>query len=281
MKKERECPFCNRVLLKGSGHVKICSKNDLDYKYKYIIHNFPKLDKETIHKLYNEDKWSLSMIKDKYGLDFKNIEYLILYYGYECRTIKQSHALREYKDRIESTNLKKFGAVNPLSRGTIPYHNRNKTVIDRYGCDNVFQVLGKFIDISKPHRCKSSISSLNRKLYNILNDLNVEFIPEYSLKYIDKDGKKRWKLFDAKVGNILIEANGNYWHANPNKYSENNVFNFPKSTTTAKQIWKDDLIKKELAEANGFTMLYIWESEFNKNINNVKEKIKNSINTKC
>ncbi len=280
MKKERKCPYCNKLLLTNSSHVKFCSNNDPNYKYKYIIHNFPDLNQDTINKLYNEEKWSTNMISDKYNLDLKSICYLITFYGYSIRSISESHKLNEYKDRISSTNLKKYGAVNPLSKGTSAFHKKNKTVKEKYGCDNVFQVLGQFIDISKSYTNKSPISSLNKKLYNILNDLGVEFIPEFSLHYIDGNGKKRWKLYDAKVNNVLVEANGDYWHANPNKYNEDDIFIFPKSTTTAKQIWKDDAFKKELAENNGYSILYIWESEFNKNIKDVTEKIKDSINTK-
>ena len=43
---------------------------------------------------------------------------------------------------------------------------------------------------------------------------------------------------------------------------------------------KDDAFKKELAENNGYSILHIWESEFNKNIKDVTKKIKDSINTK-
>lgn len=277
MKKIKKCPYCKKQLNPNhGGHVKHCSNDAINYRYVYLSYNFPELTKEKINYLYNEQRYSLPMIKNQFNIDSKSICYLIEYYGYSTRTISNSLKDPACRKRIDKTNIERYGAKNVLSKNTKGYHKRNKTVREKYGVDNVFQILGNFIDVNKP-LTKSSISSLNKRLYEILNNLNVDFVPEYSVKYIDELGKRRWKIYDAKVGNILIEINGDYWHANPNKYKYGDIFKFPKSTLTASEIWKLDEIKKQIAVNNGYEVFYIWESDINKNVNDVIQKIKDKI----
>lgn len=63
MKKIKKCPYCKKQLNPNSGgHVKYCSNNAINYKYVYLIYNFPELTKEKINYLYNEQRYSLPMI---------------------------------------------------------------------------------------------------------------------------------------------------------------------------------------------------------------------------
>lgn len=62
--------------------------------------------------------------------------------------------------------------------------------------------------------------------------------------------------YDIKIGNLLIEVQGDMWHANPQKYKPDDlIFGKP-----AMDIWAKDERKKIVAEANGFTVVYIWEN---------------------
>lgn len=60
--------------------------------------------------------------------------------------------------------------------------------------------------------------------------------------------------------NICIFADGDYWHANPTKYKENDVII---GDLTAKNIWeKDNRVTKKLTDA-GYKTLRFWEHELN------------------
>lgn len=48
-------------------------------------------------------------------------------------------ACQEIKDKATETNVKKYGAPNPLSLNTEPYKKRNETVQKKYNVSNVFQ----------------------------------------------------------------------------------------------------------------------------------------------
>lgn len=65
--------------------------------------------------------------------------------------------------------------------------------------------------------------------------------------------------------NLLLEYQGDYWHANPKKYSSNEYINIQGSgPTLVKDIWNRDEHKKRLAENRGYIVLYIWENNYRK-----------------
>ena len=79
--------------------------------------------------------------------------------------------------------------------------------------------------------------------------------------------------FDFRIGNILLEIQGDFWHANPKFYKESYELSFPGNIKIkAKDLWEKDYRKKVLAESRGYTLLYIWENDI-KNCKNLKELI--------
>jgi len=277
----KECPVCKRKIKHlNARHIKNCFGEDSNYKYRYIIHNFPSASREVFFRLYEVEKWSTNMLRDHFSMDLKSVCYLLNYYGIQIRTIKDTRNLKEYKERIESTNIERYGAINPLSTGTLPFRKRNQTVKDKYGCENVFQRLDLFVENWSNFGKNGKISSLNKLLFKILDELGTDFKPEHSISYYDESGKKRWKSYDALVGNLLIEVNGDYWHANPLNYKEDDVFYFPKSIVKAKEIWELDIYKKKIAELHGYKFMTVWESELKESINDVKQRIKDKVNQK-
>lgn len=68
------------------------------------------------------------------------------------------------------------------------------------------------------------------------------------------------------VNRKIIEYNGDQYHANPNKYNENDFPHpyYKENGPSAKEIWEKDAIKRKCAEDNGFEVLYIWDSEFSR-----------------
>ncbi|MFA5999993.1 MAG: hypothetical protein WC783_03390 [Candidatus Paceibacterota bacterium] len=126
-------------------------------------------------------------------------------------------------------------------------------------------------DENKIKHLKKSLkpSKLEIKVINALinNNYSIE-----SQVYINR------KSYDIKLNpfKIIIEVNGDYWHANPLIYKENDILN---SNKTAKDIWKKDLDKKINAEKYGYTVIYLWESELkNKEPNEIINILFNKIN---
>lgn len=117
-------------------------------------------------------------------------------------------------------------------------------------------------------------SSLERKIKNSLQKLNILYSEQFWINRKSYD-------FHIKIFNVnyVLEINGDYWHANPLYYKENDFINYPLGLIKVKEIWDKDLIKKQNAEKYGYKTLYIWESELkNKSEieieNLIKEKLK-------
>lgn len=60
---------------------------------------------------------------------------------------------------------------------------------------------------------------------------------------------------------IIIEVNGDFWHANPTKYKPNDLLPFPGKAVVAKNLWKKDYLKRKLANEHGYYVVYVWESD--------------------
>jgi G:T-mismatch repair DNA endonuclease (very short patch repair protein) len=70
--------------------------------------------------------------------------------------------------------------------------------------------------------------------------------------------------FDIKIGNILIEVNGDYWHANPKFYRGNQIIKYPgRRKKLVANIWKKDLKKMLQARKKGYRVIYLWENDIN------------------
>lgn len=288
MKKHyRYCPICNCKITRFT-HMKTHKDikwNKDEARYQFICYNAPDLkNKEILEDLYLNKKYSLPMISEKYDLDLKSVCFMLKRYNIPLRNVSEALKDKITRARIDEANIKRFGAKNPLSKGTLPYLKRNKTVMDKYGVENVFQILEEFIDEYKGRHTYSKISSLNKRVKTALESLNIDFSTEYRISYIrESDNKKCCKFYDFFVPskNLLIEVNGDYWHANPKFYKESDVFNFPKSSLTAKEIWQLDEFKKYLANVNKYNIVYIWEFELEKKTQEeVNEIVKNIINRK-
>ena len=154
----------------------------------------------------------------------------------------------EIKKKIKKTNLEKYGVENPSYSIDI-VEKINKTKYERYGND-----MFKFSTTEK------DLLTYIHEIYNgeIIENDRTTIGCEIDIY-----------LPEQKLG---IEFNGDYWHMNPNIYNENDVN--PSNKMTAKQIWKRDHKKIDLAKTNGITLVVIWESEWLRNNNATKDYIK-------
>jgi G:T-mismatch repair DNA endonuclease (very short patch repair protein) len=195
---------------------------------------------------------------------------------------------KKHIDKISNTKLnfsenKKF-LIQEKRRSTI--NNRSdeqkKNVSDRMSMAqkliwNNFSDEQIAIRLKKLHNNKNSISKLEIRVRNILNELNISFKPQFSI------GRN---TYDIKLNdvNLIIEVNGDFWHANPIKYKENDILNFPNNLlVSAKSLWEKDRKKTEKALKHGFKVITLWEKDINA-LNNlelefyVKQKIEDNLN---
>lgn len=123
------CSSCSKYRkggLKELAYREICKKYNIYELYK---ENSALSVAEILNKQENTNLFNNYTIMDA-----------IKYSGYKLRSIKESTNLKSTRQKTEATNIERFGAINPLSRGTKAFEKRNNTVKEKYGVDNVFQV---------------------------------------------------------------------------------------------------------------------------------------------
>ena len=70
---------------------------------------------------------------------------------------------------------------------------------------------------------------------------------------------------------IVIEYNGDLWHANPRKYKPDDYISAIKMKASEK--WNSDFRRRKFLESEGFTVLVIWESDWQINPKRIIDRI--------
>ena len=111
----------------------------------------------------------------------------------------------------------------------------------------------------------TSITEKDFKLF--LNSIGIDVEEQHQVNY---------KFYDFIIKNtkILIEFNGDYWHANPKVYPNGPINKMQKKSIL------NDAYKRALAKMGGYELIVICEKDFNENKEEIKEKLKKYANIK-
>lgn len=97
--------------------------------------------------------------------------------------------------------------------------------------------------------------------------LSAQILDELGLKY-ETQKIVGGKIFDFYIesANLLLEADGDYWHAYGLLESEMSMMQ--------KKSVRNDKRKNAIAKANGFELIRVWEHELKNDYDKVKERVK-------
>ncbi len=201
---------------------------------------------------------------------------------------KQNHGvdncsqLEEIKEKKRKTFIKHYGVDN-IRKWKPFYDYIDRVIKERYSISRseLLSIKGKEVwqkltDEQKEEWLNKSILSddaqqkvhRNKKGYNsskletrieeVLKESNIT----YTSQFIIRENKKR-KFYDFCLNEykIIIEVNGDYWHANPKFYKSNDIIYYCFGRKKAKEIWLKDEEKRKMAENKGYKVIYIWENE--------------------
>lgn len=276
------CPFCKKEMNRNDvKHIYFCSERDKnlskdEIKLKYLKYNF---EEEIDNKIINDylNLYSLPMLKEKYGIDYKSIQFILKINDVKIRSISES-SNKISKEKYKKTCEKKYGVDNVSKLNEIK-NKKSKTFMEHYGVDNIWKtkdytlnVWNSYSDEKKDEIIKKRYQKINEnktfgskielKVIEILENLNIS----YQRFFLIKNYTHPYDIH-LKGTKILLEINGTFWHADPRKYNENDKILLPgkKRNTLAKDIWKKDKHHIEVAEKNGYRVVTIWENEINNN----------------
>jgi len=213
--------------------------------------------------------WVLSTLCEEYGIKFPNY----------------SESAKRSMNRRYETNIQRYGgAGNILSKGSIKEEKRNKTVLEKYGVDNVRKaddVKKKIQDVNlERYGVKnagilfgrfSNFSNVHKKVSDYLKEHNVCHDNEVRCKFLkfnesmEKDYSPIPDII-VEEKKIVIEIYGDYWHCNPQKYKEMDIVESKirySNAKYAKDIWQSDKIRKDHIESFGYKVIVLWETDIN------------------
>lgn len=106
----------------------------------------------------------------------------------------------------------------------------------------------------------SKISKAEQEIAKFLTEYKCDFKQQFHITDVPY-----WYDFYLPNHNLIIEYQGDYWHANPNKYPSGTFIRILKQgPVLVDDIWARDKLKLEAAVQAGYKIAYIWETEYKK-----------------
>lgn len=267
------CVFCNNIFertknrsLKDWANKKYCSKNCAD------------------KSLMRRD--TVNCKKCGNTFERKKSDKTIMYCSLECRKEKiQNHVIKNCNICGTPTKITPSLAAKTkdgvcCSRACRNQYKKERSRVERVciHCGNIFLSLkvqveaygGKYCgntckyEHQRPLLAKNNqllqqglTTKIEKVLYSCLDNIGISYFPQHLL--FDKF------TVDALIPefNLVIEADGEYWHGHPRFHP----LNAQQKRTVAKDSSRDAYLNK-----CGYTVLRLWESEFN-HIEIVEQKI--------
>lgn len=245
------CVFCDKEFevlpnkLKN-GKTKYCSRKckDTHQKELYISDGNPAYGKkhsEESKKIKSEmmtELWKSDDHKEKVR---NGQERFLEENGFWCGCSEES-----VKKRKE-TMLERYGVDN-VSKLPETINKRDKTCLEKYGKTS--------IEIVRQHLCSGKNTNIELKISKLLMENGVKFETQYEIYYIEN----KFKSYDFYLPkyNLLIEADGDYWHGNPIKFNKESL-----NEVQLKNI-ENDKLKNKIASENGYNLVRFWECDITK-----------------
>jgi very-short-patch-repair endonuclease len=129
-----------------------------------------------------------------------------------------------------------------------------------------FQAKNPYSELSKKKNLENKAKKMSKKMTlpeKIFSDLMKEMKIKCEPQKIV--GGKIYDFYLPKK-NILIEIDGDYYHANPEIFQEQN--------NMQKRNVKNDAYKDTLALGMGYNLERVWENDLKKNLGEVKKRFK-------
>lgn len=187
---------------------------------------------------------------------------------YKKKQATNGCSLSYFKEKYgEDAGLKKYKEVNALKARTLDNY------IKKYG-----EAKGRelFIERNK-NGFKSSYSKISQKLFDSLRE-----ILQIDCRYATHKGEYGKLLHDRYIFidffipefKIAVEFFGDFFHANPTMFAENDNPNFLCKNKTAGEIWNWDKTRiSKLKELHDIDTIVVWERDFRKNPQQVCENV--------
>lgn len=283
------CNVCGNTLgPRPYQHEKRCAK-----RQAFIVAN-----RDEIFRLYSDGVPAYE-IGRRFRIGSSIYRYLRMM-GVDVRGVKESVALPLCKQRRAVSNYAAHGATHNFCNSSSARTAQMERMFVEEGITNVFQrldvkckskqtLLARY-GVDHPMRSKSIALKMSRSrggrhgkpfgqyskphalVVEYLRSVGVHPVVEYMIETPDRN-----YFFDVKVGDLLIEVNGDYWHCNPRRYKVNDRVSFYGRVVEAGVVWAADARKTTVAVSAGYRTLTVWEYDIISDFKSVKKIIDEAI----
>jgi G:T-mismatch repair DNA endonuclease (very short patch repair protein) len=189
-------------------------------------------------------------IKERYGVDnvFQIKEIIDHINGYMLETYGRLRISNPEKQKETKQNWSeefKIEYGDKISK--IKRKNNNPNLTDEQLNELVKNRNNILLPMDRMNLFESKISSVLTKM-----NLSHSFAKKIDKYYPD---------FVLENSNILIECQGDFWHANPKFYRPGEILSFPKEKIKTDKIWANDYKKLKNYTSLGYRVIYIWEND--------------------
>lgn len=260
------------------------------------------VSQEWLEEHYGRLKWSLPDIRRTKRLGFKTTCRLLRHFGIPIRGSSESASLQHVREKYSQTCEERYGVNNVSKNDSIKkkkaqtfienygvdniwklksyYAWLDSYMVSKYGSKRTGVAIWETEQHSKqaikrwanfsPEKREELIKKIIDNLHKVSSskDNRIEtrisqLLDELQFTYTRRVRHGRY-VFDFVLSdfNVAIETNGDFWHANPLIYKEDDVLKFPGTKgLMAKDIWEKDKRKLDYAKKNGYSLITIWETE--------------------
>lgn len=225
------------------------------------------------HEICREikDTQSLAAVVKRYGRE-KGLEI----YHNRCEKLRGT-VIEKIKKRYPDTWKKEYEQY--LANRFIPTKDN---FIKRYGTVIGIEKYEDYLVKSANSYRRNSVSLVSTELFDQVKlivpdltnygkkELTILLTPGERINY-----NRVYLKADCEYNKKIIEFNGDAFHANPKIYKANDKPHPFLKDLSAKEIWENDLNKKQILESRGYQVMYVWGSDYAANKSGIiKECVK-------
>jgi G:T-mismatch repair DNA endonuclease (very short patch repair protein) len=271
----KNCPKCNDIIkFKTQDGLKGSVKNNSLCHYCYTTNNRKNLEYDIFYNIAT-NKWERQCSQCNIIMQYESKKDLKRSMDGEFNCKKCEIALRT----IDRTTYKEYDSILNLWKRECPRCNANIYYAKWNSCKYA---------ISKNYNCKSCVSknftnnpefrkNACKRMIKLLSSSHskIEYSCFEEIKYLNFkhniDNISISGYFPDYIHNeynIIVEFNGDLFHANPNieKYKDDNsIVKIGSRIKTAKEIRDRDEKRRAILESEGYIIFIIWEDDWYKN----------------
>ncbi len=264
-----QCKICGKEFEKrislekhiGTSYGKEKQKKHVPLLVYMSIHEGRKgLSKKTLTKMYCKEMKSTPIISDELSVYKPSLLSAMHYYDIPLRNLSDAT-----KNQIKRDGLWNKGKTKHDHPSVMQYAKSRRGKNNPYYTAPGFEERQRknrerFLGIHRQQCHNRMPAKTEGRMVKILDSVKLQYLRNFYIKH----PCGTWRLYDFLVeGTIIIEMQGNYYHANPRMYSPDDQIVISKNKRKASDIWEYDADKERLARQMGYNhYLVVWEDEF-------------------